>query len=179
MLVEKTSKQNFIDFVREKVLAPIKITDPYTEATGIHDVFLARTLPSQAASNEVLYDDPDFGPSAIDWPGRSYASDDLVPYPHGGAGFSTEIMDSGGGLMSTAEALVQFASRYPVWGIGNKRSPGARNGIMPGTNSLVVSRGDEVDYAYIFNRWDAIPGPGRVDLTQKINEFLDKTPLPW
>ena len=179
MLVEKTSKQNFIDFVREKVLAPIKITDPYTEATGIHDVFLARTLPSQAASNEVLYDDPDFGPSAIDWPGRSYASDDLVPYPHGGAGFSTEIMDSGGGLMSTAEALVQFASRYPVCGIGNKRSPGARNGIMPGTNSLVVSRGDEVDYAYIFNRWDAIPGPGRVDLTQKINEFLDKTPLPW
>ena len=49
MLVEKASKQNFIDFVREKVLAQIDITDPYTEKTGIHDVFLARTLPSQAS----------------------------------------------------------------------------------------------------------------------------------
>jgi hypothetical protein len=44
MLVEKASKQTFIDFVREKVLAPIDITDPYTEATGIF-VFLASTLP--------------------------------------------------------------------------------------------------------------------------------------
>jgi hypothetical protein len=100
-----------------------------------------------------------------------------VPHPHGGAGFSTEIMDSGGGLMSTAKALVQFVSRYPVWGIGKGRRPLPRNGMMPGTNSLVYCRPDGVDFAYIFNRWDAIPGPGRVDLTQKINEFLDNNPL--
>lgn len=134
-------------------------------------------MPSQAANNEVLYDDPGLGPSAVDWPGRSYASDDLVPHPHGGAGFSTEIMDSGGGLMSTAKALVQFASRYPVWGIGKGRVQASRNGTMPGTRSNVNCRGDGVDYAYIFNTRDEISGPGRVNLDQKINEFLDKTPL--
>ena len=121
------------------MLALINIPDQYTEGKGIHDVFLARTLPSQAAANEVLYDDPGLGPSAVDWPGRSYASDDLVPYPHGGFGFSTEIMDSGGGLMSTAKALVQFASRYPVQGIGKERVINSRNGAMPGTNSVVYS----------------------------------------
>jgi CubicO group peptidase (beta-lactamase class C family) len=181
MLVEKVDRKNrsFIDFLREEVLAAINITDPYTEATGIHDVFLARTLPTQAASNEVLYDDPGLYPSAVDWPPRSYASDDLVPYPHGGEGFSTEIMDSGGGLMSTAKALVQFASRYPVWGIGKGRSPGAyRGGSMAGTNSFVESRDDEFDYAYIFNTRDEIPGPGRVNLDQQINEFLDTASLP-
>jgi CubicO group peptidase (beta-lactamase class C family) len=179
MLVEKASKQNFIDFVREKVLAQIDITDPYTEVTGIHDVFLARTLPSQTAINEVLYDDPGLGPSAVDWPGRSYASDDLVPHPHGGEGFSTEIMDSGGGLMSTAKALVQFASRYPVWGVGKGRSPGyGRNGSMAGTNSFVKSREDGFDYAYIFNTRNEIPGPGRINLDFQINDFLDKMSVP-
>jgi hypothetical protein len=100
----------FIGFLREEVLALINITDPYTEPIGIHDVFLGKTLPSQKRENEVLYDDPGLGLSPVDWPGRSYASDDLVPYLHGGEGFSTEIMDSGGGLMSTAKALVQFVS---------------------------------------------------------------------
>jgi CubicO group peptidase (beta-lactamase class C family) len=170
MLVEKVDRKNrnFIDFLREEVLAPINVPG----------VFLARTLPSQAGINEVLYDDSRLGLSAVDWPGRSYASDDLVPFPHGGAGFSTEIMDSGGGLMSTAQALVQFARRYPVDGIGKGRSPkhAGRSGGMPGTDSLVVSRGDGVDYAYIFNRNDPPQGPGRVNLTEKINEFLhDKT----
>ena len=87
-------------------------------------------------------------------------------------------MDSGGGLMSTAKALVQFASIYPVWGIGKKRSPAARNGSMAGTNSFVASRDDGVDYAYIFNTRNEIKGWERFDLNQKINEFLDKTPLP-
>ena len=155
------------------------LSNPYTEATGLHDVFLARTLPSQAANNEVLYDDPGLGPSAGDWPGRSYASDDRVPYPHGGAGFSTEIIDSGGGLMSTAKALVQFASKYPVQGIGKGRVCQARGGSMPGTNSVVYSRPrDKVDFAYIFNRIDRIPGWERFDFPAKINEFLDNTPLP-
>ena len=170
MLVEKVmTPMSFTDFVREKVLAPINVTD----------VFLARTSYSLRADNEVFYDDPELGPSAVDQPGAGgwYAdTNEFVPYPYGGAGFSTEIMDSGGGLMSTAEALVQFASRYPVDCIGKERLPrhSQRNGAMPGTTSLVVSRGDGVDYAYIFNRWDArsIPGPGRVDLTQKIDEFL-------
>ena len=135
--------------MREEVLAPINVTG----------VFLARTLPSQTGINEVLYDDSRYGPSAVHWPGRSYASDDQVPFPHGGAGFSTEIMDSGGGLMSTAQALVQFARRYPLDNIGKGRSPGGwRSGGMPGTDSLVSSRSDGVDYAYIFNRNDPPQG---------------------
>ena len=164
MLVEKVTNRSFIDSVRQDVLAPINVTD----------VFLARTLGWDRANNEVFYDDPGLGPSAVDWPGRSYASDDLVPHPHGGAGFSTEIMDSGGGLMSTAKALVQFAFKYPVWGIGKGRVIDSRNGSMSGTSSMVYSHPNGVDYAYIFN---AIPSP-RVNLNRKINDFLDKTPLP-
>jgi CubicO group peptidase (beta-lactamase class C family) len=169
MLVEKVTTRSFIDFLREKVLAPI----------GVTDVFLARTFRTARANKEVLYDDPGFGQSAIDQPEGSYASDDyLVPSSHGGGGFSTEIMDSSGGLMSTAEALVQFASRYPVWGIGKGRVQASKDGSMPGTRSMVNCRGDGVDYAYIFNTRDEIPGPGRVDLDQKINEFLDRASLP-
>jgi CubicO group peptidase (beta-lactamase class C family) len=165
MLVEKVDRKNriFIDFLREEVLAPINITD----------VSLARTSYSSRADNEVFYDDPGLGPSVVDQPGAVgwYAdTNEYVPYPYGGAGFSTEIMDSGGGLMSTAEALVQFASRYPVDSIGKERLSrhAQRDGAMPGTNSLVVSRGDGSDYAFIFNRL----GPGRDGLTQKIDEFL-------
>ena len=77
LLAEKEEDRSFINFLRKEVLALINIPDQYTEGKGIHDVFLARTLPSQAAANEVLYDDPGLGPSAVDWPGRSYASDDL------------------------------------------------------------------------------------------------------
>jgi hypothetical protein len=69
---------------------------------------------------------------------------------------------------------IHFASRYPVSGIGKGRSPDhkVKDGSMPGTKSLVVSRGDGVDYAYIFNSSNEIPRPGRVSIEQKINEFL-------
>ena len=33
-----------------------------------------------------------------------------MPYAYGGMGYITEIMDSSGGLISTAKALVQFAN---------------------------------------------------------------------
>ena len=162
MLIEKVTNRSFIDFLRKEVLAPINITD----------VFLARTLETQRANNEVFYDDPGLGLSAVDQPGgHSYASDYLVPYVYGGAGFSTEIMDSSGGLMSTAKALVQFASRYPVGGIGKGRVQASKDGSMPGTRSMVNCRGDRVDYAYIFNTINEIPGP-RVNLDEKINDFL-------
>ena len=55
-----------------------------------------------------------------------------------GSGFSTEIMDSGGGMMSTAKALVQFANEYPVGGIGKGRVQASRNGSMAGTRSMVI-----------------------------------------
>ena len=169
MLVEKVTNRSYIDFLREKVLAPI----------GVTDVFLARTIRTARANKEVLYDDPGFGPSATDQPEGSYASDDyLLPSPHGGGGFSTEIMDSSGGLMSTAEALVKFASKYPVGGIGKGRVQASKDGSMPGTRSMVNCRGDGVDYAYIFNTRDEIKGWERFDLDQKINEFLDKASLP-
>jgi hypothetical protein len=164
--------------VREKVLAPINVTGALIPLSG--SIGLASTLPHMmmtppSLTPEGLYDDSRLGPSAVDWPGRSYASDDLVPFPHGGAGFSTEIMDSGGGLVSTAQALVQFARSYPVGGIGKGRSPGhaERSGGMPGTDSLVVSRGDGVVYAYIFNRNDPPPAlKERVNLKDQINGFL-------
>ena len=87
-------------------------------------------------------------------------------------------MDSGGGLMSTAKALVQFASRYPVQGIGKERVINSRNGAMPGTNSVVYSHpSDKIDYAFIFNTSNEIPGP-RVNLTSKNQRLFGYKTIP-
>lgn len=144
LVVEQVTGISFIDFVKKEVLSPF----------DIHDVFLALTRREQRLSNEVSYDDPGLGATALD-----PRSNDLVPYCYGGEGWMTDRMDSGGGLCASATALVQFINKNAAWGIGGRVAPAARSGSMAGTSSLMVSRKDGIDYAYIFNTRKFPAGP--------------------
>ena len=136
LVVEKKSGKPFMDYLRQNVLKPI----------GVSDVFVARTLRQDRRDREVSYDDPNLGESAWDpW------SDKRVPYCYGGEGWTTEAMAPGGGLIASAPAVVKFIQKNAVWGLGGRMANAARSGGMAGVASLAWSRGDGIDWCYIFN----------------------------
>lgn len=165
LAVEKVTGMSFADYVRQKVLAPI----------GISDVYLAHTNAAERLPNEVTYDDPATGPSVF------YPKDSVqAPYPYGGGGFMTETMDSGGGLAMTSAALATFVHNYAVFGVGPRPTWGGtwwlgRSGSMPGTISLAVSRSRDIDYAYIFNSRSFPATAGFEDLYHDIDAAIDST----
>ncbi len=139
LVVEAVTGMPYVDYVRQTVLAPL----------GLQNVYLARMLAGPVENAEVYYDDPNIGPTVFDW-----ASNALLPNAYGGEGCLTETMDSGGGLMSTAEALATFVHSYAVWGLNGRAPNSARQGSLDGTTSWAESRGDSVDWALVFNsRW--------------------------
>lgn len=145
LAIEQVTGKAFIDWVKQEVL----------KAEGLDDeVFVSLTNRSQKRADEMPCDDPGLG-----LPAQDPKSDLLVPCCYGGEGWMTERMDSGGGLCSSASALVRFISRHAAWGVGGRAAGSARSGGMAGVSSLMVSRGDGVDYAYVFNTRKFPAGP--------------------
>ncbi len=108
--------------------------------------------------------------------GACLASSGIAPLrAHGGEGWLTELMDAGGGLMATASAVVQLIGRHAVWGLGGRAANYARSGSMAGTSSMAVSRGDGVDYCFIFNTREFPSSAGDVigTLKKSIDKALD------
>ena len=136
LVVEKISGKRYPEFVRSVPLAH----------DGTSDVFLAHTAEREKLPREVWYEDPGTGPSALQ-PFKNVN----VPYPYGGEGFVTELMDSGGGLATTAGTLARFISDHAVWGLGGRASGSERSGSMAGTSSYTMSRPNGVNCAFIFN----------------------------
>ena len=136
LVVEKKSGKRFMDYLRQKVLTPIRVSD----------VFVAQTLRQGRREREVTYDDPNLGESAWD----PWASN-KVPFCYGGEGWTTEAMDAGGGLVASAPAVAAFIQKNAVWGLGGRMANSARSGGMAGVASLAWSRGDGIDWCYIFN----------------------------
>jgi CubicO group peptidase (beta-lactamase class C family) len=138
LVVEAVTGMPYVDYVRQVVLAPL----------GLNNVSLSR-MTAGPVSGEVSYDEPNVGPTPFDW-----ASNAMVPNAYGGEDFLTETMDSGGGLMTTAQTLATFINKYSVWGLNGRAAGSARSGSMDGTTSWAESRGDGVDWACVFNtRW--------------------------
>jgi CubicO group peptidase (beta-lactamase class C family) len=135
-LVEKVTGQKYETYLRNTILQP----------DGITEVHMARTLRSQRFTNEIFYDDPNVGLTAAQ-PDK----DKYVAVCYGGEGWVTEAMDGSGGLCATANALVQFIRLHAVWGRGGRMAGAARTGSMAGVSSRAESRGDGVDFAFIFN----------------------------
>jgi len=122
---------------------------------------------------EVRYHDPSVGSDAL-----HPTSPVPVPYPYGGEGYVTELMDSGGGLMTTATTMALFARQRAAWGLGG-RMPSARTGGMAGVSSLAESKADDVDFAFVFNtRRFAQPGDPLGDFTAKLESMLAAAKLP-
>ncbi|MBA3488613.1 MAG: serine hydrolase, partial [Longispora sp.] len=144
LVVEKVTGQSFYNYLSQKVLTPLGINNA---------VYVGATLKSGRRSNEVTYDHSTVGSSA--W---TPSSDALVPAVYGN--FLIEAMDTGGGLIASAPAISTFTNNYAVWGLGGRAAGSARSGGMAGTASLAVSRGDGIDYCYIFNTSE-FPGTGK------------------
>lgn len=165
LVIEKISGMSFIDFLKERVMAPL----------GITDVAVGKTRRDELRPDEVSYDGPGLGLSAID-----FRSDLLTPYVYGGEGFIMEAKDSCGGLIATATAVVTLIQRYAVWGIGERAAGHARAGGMAGTRSYARSRDDGVDFVYIFNtRYFPLENVDKAlgRLSGEIMALLDATPI--
>jgi CubicO group peptidase (beta-lactamase class C family) len=161
VVAEKVTGQSFVEFVRS---GPLK-------RDGTEEVFLAHTAASKRMPREVWYEDPGTGPSALD-----PKSDTPVPNQYGGEGWMTELMDSGGGLATTAATLAKFISKHAVWDMGGRSAGSEREGSMAGTTSYSFSRPNGVDCVVIFNtRSFKSGGSAFDDLTNKIRGLLDST----
>jgi CubicO group peptidase (beta-lactamase class C family) len=166
LVIEKVTNKKYIDYVRDDLLKPLGL--------DAH-IFLSPMLSATTNPLEVSYDDPGTGPNALD-----PTSNTPVPNPYGGAGFVTKLMDSAGGIMTTATTLALFAHDRAVWGLGG-RAPGAtRTGGMPGTSSLMSSRkNSNADYAFIFNTWHfAKPGDQVAALQTQLENLFNTVQLP-
>jgi CubicO group peptidase (beta-lactamase class C family) len=165
LVVEKASGLSYIDYLRNSILKPLGLEK---------HIFVAPMLSSFNNALEVHYDDPGMGLNAL-----QPTSNQLVPYAYGGEGYITELMDSGGGLMTTATTLTLFSHVRATWGLGG-RTPGlARSGGMAGVSSLMTSRMDDVDYAYIFNtRHFAQSGDPLGDFNKQLEYLFKTVPIP-
>lgn len=139
LIVEAVSGMPYVDYVRQNVLAPL----------GLDDVHLSRMTAGPLEYKEVSYDEPAVGPTPFDW-----TSNTLLPNAYGGEGFLTDIMDSGGGLMTSGLTLATFIHNYAAWGLNGRAAGASRDGSMDGTSTWAESRGDGVDWTLMLNtRW--------------------------
>jgi len=165
LAVEQVTRQPFVEYLKQSVLAPLGLDD---------HLFVSPMLSKQTNPLEVHYDDPGTGPTALD-----PTSNAVVPYAYGGEGYVTELMDSGGGLMTTATTLALFAHRRAAWGMGPRAVSPGRSGGMAGVSSHMESRDGDVDYAYIFNtRHFTQPGDPLGDFQTRLNALFAKTKIP-
>jgi len=143
MAVEKASGLSFMDYVNQKVLQP----------AGLAPMHLSPTAQGSQALGEPPYEDTGSGVSALD-----PTSDLMVPAPYGGDQLLYEVADACSGIACTAVELAKFIHLYKVWGNGTRdqwklapRQYYDREGSMPGTFSWAESRGDGVDWVFVFN----------------------------
>jgi N-acyl-D-amino-acid deacylase len=152
-VIEKVSGQTYVEYIQQKLLAPL----------GIRSVALARTLPRDRNPREPFYADPESGRNVVE-PNRR----DPVPAPDGT--FCIEALDSHGGLIATARDLARFFRVYsidgqPVAG----RVAGYFFGSLPGSFTVVVQREGVVMVALFNQRRD----PSGRDYFQ-IREVLER-----
>ncbi len=158
LVVENVSRRRYVDYVRSVPLAH----------DGTSDVYLAHTAQRQRMPREVWYEDAGSGPSAL-FPFK----DVVVPNPYGGEGYVTELMDSGGGLATTAGTLARFIGQHAVWGLGGRAVGAERSGSMAGTSAYTMCRPNGVDCAFIFNTRSFKNGKAYENFTNSIRKLCD------
>jgi len=136
-VIEKIAGKNYIDYLRDNLLAP----------HGIKGIQLGRSLPKDRATKEVVYVDPFKGRNIFDRKGP------FVPGPDGT--FHLEAMDAHGGLIASSADVVRFLDHY--WIDGKPREAGQKKsysffGSLPGTWTVAIQRPDGVNIVALFNR---------------------------
>lgn len=174
MVVEKASGISYIDYLNNNLLSSLSISD----------VFVGRTRRADHRANEVRYEDLLSGPDA------SIDPFDPRPaaFPYGGSGAMTEVMDSGGGLITTARSLslVIFNYNNSVQDITDspmRNNDARRDGNMPGSSAVTKcflndAKTRALDMAFIFNQMNKGIKQGIIDtdrrdrFTQKLEDIL-------
>ena len=180
MLVDATAS-SFMGHLNNSILHPM----------GISDVAVGKTRREDALPNEVSYESPGLGPDAT----RGPYDPILAPLPYGGDGSRKEVMDSGGGLIMSANSLAKFITARNV--VLGTLDPGktlaqlkgrqvnvtlTRDGSMPGTqaaaSSFQAKDGSRLyDMAVIFNKQDTSkmdPGDNSTDFDRLVRHLGDK-----
>jgi CubicO group peptidase (beta-lactamase class C family) len=167
-IVEQVTGMPYFTYVREKVLAPL----------GITEVLLSSTEAQQRDPNEGICEDQGLGLDPI-----NITSNLLIPAVYGGDGQIKEVAAGCAGLAASATALTQFIHVNLVWGNG-PRPTGAgnwwigRTGSTPGTSTEAVSLGGGIDWGYVISTRDlppqtSLPLPS---LATTIGNIISSTP---
>jgi CubicO group peptidase (beta-lactamase class C family) len=164
MIVEKASGTSLVDYLDQKVAAPLGVTDLVVSPT------LEPRLPGEVAH----YDSPNQGLSAVD-----VTSSSLVPAPNGGDGLVREVDVGAGGLATSAASMLALMQRYVIWGVGPRPARGSswsREGSDEGTNTWAEQRADGTNWALLFNTRDFTPSTAFTDLTTQLDQILGTVP---
>lgn len=163
-LVEKVTGQNYFDFLKANVLGTLDVT-PWKTAASFHtgDSVTQESWNTGLSALQPTYNNP-------------------VANIFGGDGIYKETAMGPSSLAASASTLVKFAATHAVWGVGGRTTSG-REGAMDGSRTIVVSRGDGVDWAMVVNTRDfrdSDDTPPETMWNNAINEissWLDSGPI--
>lgn len=159
LIIEKISGKDYFTFLKQEVLDKI----------GVSEVKVWPTVANPRASNEVATESAGLGLSPI-----LITSDKQVPNVYGGDGMIKEVAAASCGIGSSAHAMVQTIRHHAVWGTGGRANGSTRSGSTPGSSTLAVSNGDNMDWAYTINTRDFVAGINKPldELGNAITKFL-------
>ena len=177
-MIVDAKASSFIGHLNNRVLRSIPISD----------VTVGKTRRADMLPNEVLYESPYAGPDATIDP----FDPKPAPLPYGGDGSRKEVMDSGGGLIMSANSLAKFIGQNNVY-LGTldptktvrqlkMRQNMTRYGSMPGTQAVAhcfqEKGGSKLyDMAVIFNKQDTSktdPGDDSTDFDRLVRHLEGK-----
>ena len=134
-VIEAASGRSYRDYLQSDVLGSM----------GIADIHVATTVHASRPGEVAGYDDPGIGLSWLQPRARVWE-----PNAYGGS-FTLENGEGSGGLVTSAITIARVIARHAVWDVG-PRQVAARYGILDGTTAGAVSRGDGLDFGFVFNR---------------------------
>jgi CubicO group peptidase (beta-lactamase class C family) len=177
-MIVDTKASSFIGFLNGRVL----------QSLGISDVSVGKTRRNEAFPNEVSYESPYAGPDAT----RDPFDPTPAPLPYGGDGSRKEVMDSGGGLVMSANSLARFIGQNNAY-LSNldpnksipqlkARTNSTRYGSMPGTQAVAhcfqsKDGSKRYDMAVIVNKQDTSkkdPGDDSNDFERLVRHLDEK-----
>jgi hypothetical protein len=135
-VVEQVSGVSFFDFVRRRLLAPLRITDVAVCPTA---------GPAGRPADQVVPEDDGLGLSTIGPQDQT-----SVAAVFGGDGMFKESTLGSCGMAASATALSRFIGAHAVWGMGG-RMTARRYGATAGCRSAAVSNTNGVDWVFTIN----------------------------
>ena len=145
LIIEEVTGETVATQLRKRILTP-EMWIPETE------IFTGQTLYSDTDPREPYYIDSGIWLNVFDPNG------DLVSAPYGG--FDLSSWQGHGNLVSSATPILKFLDNYVVIGtniggtVGSWSGSGfnAHNGAMPGTNTIALRHGDNINIVVLFNQ---------------------------